>query len=383
MASEEERARILAEYMQDADKAEDEEEFQAEDYDEEDDEDANSDDESHSDSDSDSHQHQTGGEPTKSNTKNNTKNKNKKDDNYAVLSGNLILNEEGRLVYSGTWCMKKDLEENQRIDEAERKKTKFKLKSKQNLNGKANATGTGTGKVHVFDLANPLLLVGEKKARTVLFDGFFTTDKTDTVQPHRKVKERDVELIFSQGVPMVKDGKGGKDDDDESKKEACFVVKGKGSNDFGAFSLEGIYCPNANAKTEGKDTGTGTGTGTGSHPLTCSKRYGVASGSKRGRDYDDSEEDYEISGDEAEAADMTELVGLADDNEMSVEELRKKYYGGTCSEEQDGDGDGDGNGKEETKSKQTNEKEKDSKAPATKRSKIVDEDDDDDDGCGF
>ena len=323
MASEEERARILAEYMQDADKGEDEEEFQAEDYDEEE-EDANDNDsyggdDSHSDSDS-----QTG-EPTK------------KDENYAVLSGNLILNEEGRLVYSGTWCMKKGLEENQRIDEVERKKTKFKLKSKQNLKA--------TGKV--FDLANPLL--AEKKARTVLFDGFFTTDKTDAVQPHRKVKERDVELIFSQGVPMKKGEK------DESKKEACFVVKGKGSNDFGAFSLEGIYCP----KPEGKVGG--------SHPLTCSKRYGFASGSKRGRDYD-SEEDYEISGDEA--ADMTELVGLADDNEMSVEELRKKYYGGT-EEQQDK--------KEETKPK-PNEKEKDSKAPA-KRSKIMDEDDDD--GCGF
>jgi hypothetical protein len=330
MASEEERARILAEYMQEADKGEDEEEFQAEDYDEEEnDNDSYGDDESHSDGDS-----QTGtGEPS-------TK---KGDENYAVLSGNLIMNEEGRLVYSGTWCMKKDLEENQRIDEVERKKTKFKLKSKQNLKA--------TGKV--FDLANPLLGGAEKKARTVLFDGFFTTDKTDAVQPHRKVKERDVELNFSQGVPMKKGEK------DELKKEACFVVKGKGSNDFGAFSLEGIYCP----KSEGK-----VGVG-GSHPLTCSKRYGFASGSKRGRDYD-SEEDYEFSGDEDEAADMIELVGLADDNEMSVEELRKKYYGGT-EEQQDE--------KEDTKTK-PNEKEKESKAPA-KRSKITDEDDDD--GCGF
>jgi len=310
MASEEERARILAEYMQDADKADDEEEFQGEDSDEEDDDDrSNSDDDSESDS--------PNGEPSK------------KNDNYAVLTGNLILNEEGRLVYSGTWCMKKDLNANQKIDEKEKKKTKFKLKSKQIL-------GT-SGK---FDLTNPLL--AEKKTRTILMDGFFTTDKTDLVQPHRKIKERDVELIFSQGVPMKKGEK------DDLKKEACFVVKGKGSNDFGAFSLEGIYCPKAKEQD------------TCSHPLIFSKRYGFTSGSKRVRDYD-SEDDHEISGDDDEGADFTELVGLVDDAELSVDELRKKYYGG------DGD-------------KESANKEEDKKALG-KRSKIVDEDDDD--GCGF
>jgi hypothetical protein len=313
MASEEERAKILAEYMQDADKdqADDEDEFQAGDYDDDDDDGNNSYDESDSDP--------QNGEPTK------------KDDNYAVLTGNLVLNDEGRLVYAGTWCMKKDLKANQQIDEKERKKTKFKLKSKQIL---------GTSGKLKFDLRNPLL--SEKKARTILMDGFFTTDETDMVQPHRKIKERDVELIFSQGVPMKK----GEEEVSNAKGDPCFVVKGKGSNDFGAFSLEGIYCPLAQEKD--------------SHPLTFSKRYGLAAGSKRERDYD-SEDDYEISGDDDEAADITELIGLADDAELSVEELRKKYYGG----------DDDAHAAKKGEDKQA----------SVKRSKIVDEDDDD--GCGF
>ena len=312
MASEEERANIIAEYMQAADRdVEDEEEFQGEDDDEDDGDDGHDSFDEDSDSDND-------GETAP-----------KKDDNYAVLKGILHMNDEGRLVYSGTWCMKKDLAKQAQSSDKGKKKTKFKLKSKQ-------ALGTTKGK---FDLLNPLL--AEKKPRTILFDGFFTTDDTDTVQPHRKIKERDIELIFSQGVPMKKSEGAA----EAKAKEGCFVVKGKGANDFGAFGIEGIYCPSSSA--EEKD----------GHPLTCSKRYGgfeSTVGSKRSRDYD-SEDDYEISGDEA--ADMDELIGLHEEADMSVEELRKKYYGG---DDEDEDEDGE--------------------LPA-KRSKVVEEDDDD--GCGF
>ena len=82
----------------------------------------------------------------------------------------------------------------------------------------------------------------------------------------------------------------------------------------------------------------------------------MTSGSKRERDYD-SEDNYEISGDDDEAADITELIGLADDAELSVEELRKKYYGG----------DDDAHAAKKGENKQA----------SVKRSKIVDEDDDD------
>ena len=311
MASEEERAKILAEYMQAADRdVEDEEEFQVDDYDNEDDGQDSFGDESDSD----------GGDSHK-----------KKDDHYAVLKGNLVLSDDGRLVYSGTWCMKKDLEAHDKKNDEEKKKTKFKMKSKQALSPK------GT----LFDLLDPLL--PDKRPRTILFDGFFTTDETDQVKPHRKIKERDVEFIFSQGVPMKKS-------EGEESKQSCYVVKCKGTNDFGAFGMEGIYCPSSKQQDV--------------QPLTCSKRYGCesTSASKRGRDYD-SEDDYEISGDEA--ADITELTGLADDAALSVEELRKKYYGG------EGDNQPCAVHDQDIQS-------------AAKRSKVLEEEeDDDDDGCGF
>lgn len=316
MASEEERAKILAEYMAAADKDDgDDEEAEFQDFDDEDD--ANSFDDSDSDDDGGNH----------------ASNGKHKDENYAVLDGSLSLNDEGRLVFSGLWCMKKDLKPTSALpDDAskEKKKTKFKLKSKQSFTGKK------------FSLANPLL--ADNKPRTMIFDGFFTTDKTDTVQPHRKIKEKDVEITFSQGVKMRKAscdlGSEDKNKNSSSTEGDCIVVKGKGTNEFGSFVLEGLYETVSDSKQ--------------SQPLTCSKRYKFVGSTND--DYD-SEDDYEISGDEA--ADLSELVGLADDAELSVEELRKKYYGGGGADDS----------KEEVKS------------PAAKKAKIIDDDDDDD--CGF
>ncbi len=331
MASEEERAKILAEYMQAADRdVEDEEEFE-----DQDDEDSN--DEGSYNGDDDDAQAEG-------------------DQNYAVLDGKIMINDEGRIVFGGSWCMKKDLEKQALKTEKEKRKTRFKMKSKQSL-----------GKKGRFDpLLNPLM--PNKAPRTVLFDGFFTTDETDTIEPHRKMKETNIEIIFSQGVPMKSDGchetkdangdyagngisKGNGNAKDSGP---CFVVKGKGTNDFGNFNIEGIFCPNPRNRD--------------GHPLTCSKRYCRAS--KR---FYDSEEDYEISGDEA--ADITELCGLADDAQLSVEELRKKYYGGGDDEDNDDEG---SNLKVAAAGGKS-----DGGKRAAKRSKIVREEDDDDDGCGF
>lgn len=267
----------------------------------------------------------------------NQDNTSQSDQHYAVLNGHLTLNEEGRLVYSGTWCMKKDLELHDSLDEAEKKKTKFKLKSKQilGMNGK-------------FDLLNPLS--GEKKTRIIFMDGFFTTDKTDAIEPHRKIKERDVEIIFSQGVPMKRD----QSDKEREASHACFVIKGKGMNDFGNFSLEGIYCPDSNDQD--------------CQVLKCSKRYMFAASSKRRRDYD-SEDDYVISEDEAAVADVEELIGLANDAALSVEALRRKYYGGSDAEEEVPSG--------------TDDEELDRKMPAKKFKTAQDDDDNDDDSYNY
>ena len=337
MASEEERAKILAEYMQAAERdVEDEEEFQ----DQDDDEDSNEEGSYNGEDDDDLL-------PAKG------------DENYAVLQGKIMINDEGRIVYWGSWSMKKDLEKQALKSDKEKKKTRFKMKSKQSL-----------GKKGRFDpLLNPLM--PNKMPRTVLFDGFFTTDETDTVEPHRKMKERDIELVFSQGVPMKPNENSEEKEGDASNGNGngnananasgngnagpYFVVKGKGTNDFGNFTVEGIFSPNPRNRD--------------GHPLTCSKRYCRAS--KR---FHDSEDDYEISGDEDEAADLTELCGLADDASLTVEQLRQKYYGG---------GDDDADVDVENDSKVAAAGKSDGGKPAAKRSKIVHEEEEDDDGCGF
>ena len=98
-----------------------------------------------------------------------------------------------------------------------KKRNKFKLKSKQlmNLDG---------GPIWQMDCPTR----SKKKEgpppskRTMLFDGFFFTPEEEG---HKKIKERDVEVTFSI----------------KQDKEEEFDVKGKGSNEFGAFSIDGNY----------------------------------------------------------------------------------------------------------------------------------------------
>lgn len=265
MASEEERAKILAEYMKEADNGngDDEPEWNGGDSDSDDDEEEEFDDD----------QSDNDGKPAH-------------DENYVVLQGSLVINDEGRLVFSGTWCMKKDLldsnggvsKEHQDSSNGKKKRTKFKLKSKQVLSGKK------------FDLTDPL--VPDKRPRTLLFDGFFHTDATDAIEPYRKIKERDVEITFSQGASSK-----------NAEDSKTFLVKGQGTNDFGAFNIEGIYRP------------------VSPFSLTVSKRYGSNT-------VDDDYDSEDIEGDEGDAADMGELIGLHEEANLSVEELRKRYYGG-------------------------------------------------------
>lgn len=265
MASEEERARILAEYMKDADAdtGDEEPEWNAGESDSDDSEDFNDD--------------STDGDAKPSH-----------EENYAILQGALVLNDEGRLVFSGTWCMKSDLDNadgttlSGQSTDVTKKKTKFKLKSKQQLSGKN------------FSLANPLL--ADLKPRVILFDGFFNTDATDTIEPYRKIKERDVEITFSQGV-------NGKNGDSSSS----ILVKGQGTNDFGSFNIEGIYRP------------------VPPFSLTVSKRYSIE---RTNNEYDSED----IEGDEGDAADSCELIGLHEEATLSIEELRKRYNGSGADE---------------------------------------------------
>lgn len=265
MASEEERARILAEYMKETEEKDiedDEPEWNGGESESEDSDDF--DDDSEDDDRKPSHE-----------------------EDCAVLQGALVLSDEGCLVFSGTWCMKSDLDNTDgkrgnQVEDITKKNTKFKLKSKQQL-GKN------------FNLSDPLL--ADQMPRTLFFDGFFNSDATDAIEPYRKIRERDVEITFSLGA----NGKNG----DSGR---SILVRGQGNNDFGSFYLEGIYRPLP------------------PYSLTVSKRYNFGA-----TNYDDDSED--IEGDEGDAADMGELIGLHEEANLSVEELRKRYYGAGANEE--------------------------------------------------
>lgn len=186
--------------------------------------------------------------------------------NCPVLQGRLKLNEEGRLLYLGTWCMKHDLNASASAASIN-KKTTFKLKSIQPMSK--------------FTLAKPTLNT------KVVMNGFFHTDHTDQIQPHRKIKEKGVTLEFTP------------DGNNKNK----YQVKGNGTNEFGAFALQGTYTPNEKAKT---------------YWLQCEKFYGGIP---------EEESDDEIDS-EDEQKDPQELDDLQDDAELTVEELQRKYYGG-------------------------------------------------------
>ena len=193
MASEEERIKILAEYMQAADDGEGEEE--------EEDFDVGDDDESDN---GEGHDDVNGDDSDDDEFEDTTKEKGKPNDkNYAILSGSMYINEEGRLIYSGTWRMKvppastttttaataidatttSSTDRDSPTSNGKKKKTKFKLKSKQNMLKQQN--DVMKSKLSFFDWIYPLAYTKEDvqklddmsssaqtHSRTLLFDGF-------------------------------------------------------------------------------------------------------------------------------------------------------------------------------------------------------------------
>lgn len=297
MAREEERAKIMAEYMDSLKKNDEDdlEDDEALDY-----SDGEDDGEFTENSDDDDNVNEKSLKETQS--------------DYAVLQGSLSLSDVGRLVYAGTWNMKSNLDnqmqsfrESTRVPVPqstviikEKKKTKFKLKSKHSLPDNF--------------LTHPL---SDSNPRTLLLDGFFTTDETDKIQPYRKVKERDVEFSFAAETISGKSVISNKNGD-----IAVYSIRGRGTNDFGSFSISGTYTPTTTHIHEEKNP-----TPTKAYDLTCTKRYTPIQLSstrkrRRGQEYDD---DDEISDDGG--ADFNEVIGLHEDANLSVEELKKKYYG--------------------------------------------------------
>lgn len=400
MASEEERAAILAEYkaalQDDGDDFEDDEaDFDPANYgsSEEDDDDSGDDGEEEGTSD------------------------------YCVLTGQIHLNEEGRVIYAGTWCMRSQLD----IEKESGKVTKhpkFKLKSQEVCHPPSSSMGDdnpdSNGKLlkvgALFDVRRPTLSKlpsgdadGDITAsslptrRAMVFDGFFveptpasasseqgeaTAAKPEENGKHhhhhqhgKKVKERDVELFF---IMENKDGG-----------DVIYRISGRGYNDYGPFVLDGTYnATPPTAKPDKPDNGKGEEEGKHHHhghkhhrvvgltaSVVCNKTYGsggstkdeegaTRSGSRRSRrcnnaDDDSFDEDFD------EKADYGEVSELYEDATMSVEELRRKYYGGGGG----GGGDDEGGDDEEEDIGDGGGKMSPAKRPRL--------DESDDDECGF
>ena len=334
------------------------------------------------------------------------------DDNYTVLDGRIQLNDEGdRLVYSGTWAMKKDIDaatedppkEEEERDDGEgdgsdrsssssggddkkkkkrhrKKKKKFKFKSKQIVNPPEPSLDKNGDKEKkrpaVFDLTNPTVplhrIKRDKKdrpqsaaavppKRTLLFDGFFLTAEEEG---HRKIKERDLEITF---IAEKRGGRAprrrsdsnsspGRTSSDNGKNSAPirrFKVLGRGTNEFGEFRIDGTYAVSASNPSDLPPTGVA---------LICNKRYCPTASARcrrrrtRGWSEDQQDlEDDEMSSDDV--ADYNELIALNEEANMSIEELRRRYYGGGLAESNGGE-------------------------PPAKKMRTL-EDDSDDEGCGF
>lgn len=260
-------------------------------------------------------------------------------EDFVVLSGSLRMRED-RLVYSGTW---------KATTGGERK---FKLKSiPQKL------------PLH-WDASRPTVSDPGKKQippmRTLVFNGFFVSMEGN------KMKERDVAMTFTlteseEKSPSRLNGKSLKDDneedgklpskpaaknykddgdkadckmpakpasqepgndDDDSKMPSdsklsptkahapngntdfVYRVFGRGTNDFGSFELEGTWEHNVSGDL-----------------LVCKKRYVQSGGAAAAASAASSDDDAD------DGVDMNELIALHQDAGLSVEELRKRYRG--------------------------------------------------------
>jgi len=289
-----------------------------------------------------------------------------------VLNGTLYINDEGRIIISGTWCLQSQLvTESQDLmcTKPVIKHPKFKLKSQDRVYGTSGPSSLSQSSNEekksrrsvLFDIHRPTLskLPSTESddnnsiptRRTMCFDGFFlqppSPSEADTPakQQDKKIKERDVEICFTTIANNTSTN-----------------VVGRGYNEYGQFVLSnGIYTPpsagasGSRAKIKFMKT-----YGSSGDTNTKETRSGAVKRSRRHNDDDSFDDDFD------EKADYGEVNELCEDAGLSIEELRAKYYGGGGGG--DGDDDDDGGGKVKAAS------------PQMKRARL---EEDDDDECGF
>ena len=254
-----------------------------------------------------------------------------------VLNGSIYLNDEGRIIYSGTWALQSQLNEEDKdilgTKVSHRKHPKFKLKSQRRYHNNSSTTTLQqqppamSNNNELFDLERPTLsklprptaeagdgTAGEPQLptrRTICFDGFFiqppvdgsTPEDDDTPQAGsnekdgtatnndgkrtsldqqhhsspqgKKIKERDIE-IFITTTKNNNDNNANSDNVLESVDGLLYHVSGRGYNEYGPFVLDGTYTlPNK------PDNGSGSGGTSGSAAkarVKCNKTYGVGGG---------------------------------------------------------------------------------------------------------
>ena len=237
---------------------------------------------------------------------------------YAILDGSLSLNDEGRLMYSGMWSMKSDPNNFSKFKLRSKDifHSKEQLESDEKLNDDEKQEGPTKASPLLFDLYHPTQTKIESNGstrRTLLFDGFFfvKSNENNGAVDHKskgeKIKERDVEIFIQQNADS-------------------YEVTGRGHNSYGPFVLEGKYTvPKTNQSPA---------------VMELHKTYGSGGSAKGKRKNYDSDED--VDEEYEEKTGFAELIELTEDANLSVEELRKKYYGGGDEDTKDDETGGGG-----------------------------------------
>mmetsp|Transcript_20437 Transcript_20437/g.44356 ORF Transcript_20437/g.44356 Transcript_20437/m.44356 type:complete len:402 (+) Transcript_20437:174-1379(+) len=321
---------------------------------------------------------------------------------HVVLNGTIHLNDDGRVIYSGTWSLQSEMDSYLSFvspNSKPRKPPKFKLKSqdvcypprsssssacpqqKSSDGGNGNDNGNGKGKSRskssmvLFDIHRPTLAKEPPAAvtgagdedkssitaltiptrRTMIFDGFFFEPlPPPTTADHgnhgKKIKERDVEVFFT----TVEN-----ENSSPSSSAVAYRISGRGYNDYGPFVLDGTYNPPPQSTVSNEDKeGQQQQQRRSCAKVECNKSYGsggmtkatrstsgsgggaaIANNGKRSRrNRDDGMYDEDFD----EKADHHEVNELCMDAGLSIEELRRKYYGGGGGGDEEESGDGGG-----------------------------------------
>ncbi len=330
-----------------------------------------------------------------------------------VLEGTMYLNDSGKIIFSGTWCLHSQQTDAYNSKESEgilndekRKQQTFRLESLDAFTAPHNPTSIvseSSGDPSIFDsqgnikesikakLNGPIAFdlryptmerlgvldgvlpqnadIPERRS-PILFDGHFIEP---TANEKKKVKEGNISIIFSLCEMQF----------DNPKR---YDMEGSGSNEYGTFVINGSYhIPRGEGGVNGNNSQT-----MAMASVWCTKTYDFNGGNeekerrrkrggmKRRKGYDDEDDDdddddsYDDNFLEGKT-DYAEVGELYQEATMSIEDLRRKYYGGggagdDADDDNVDDDDADGGGK----------------LPAVKKPRPAPtEDDSDDDDCGF